>query len=317
MSSPPKGIRFDDVAGEDEAKENLAEIVDYLHDPQQVHGRSARPCRRAFCSSALREPARRCLPRPLRARQTCRSSPCPARSSSRCSSAWARARCATCSSRPRKRPPASSSSTRSTPSAKSATASIGGNDEREQTLNQLLTEMDGFEGNNGVIILAATNRPESLDPALTRPGRFDRRVPVELPDLAGPRGHPEGPRQKDQDCATTWTSTRSRAWPPALPARSWPTSSTKPRCAPCATAARVVTQADLEESIEVVIAGYQKKNAILYRPRKADRRLPRDRPRARGGDADALRARAEDHHRAAHLRRARATRCRSKRATTI
>ncbi len=75
----------------------------------------------------------------------------------------------------------------------------GGNDEREQTLNQLLTEMDGFEGNNGVIILAATNRPESLDPALTRPGRFDRRVPVELPDLQGPRGDPEGTRQKDQD----------------------------------------------------------------------------------------------------------------------
>ena len=74
---------------------------------------------------------------------------------------------------------------RSTPSAKSGTAQLGGNDEREQTLNQLLTEMDGFEGNNGVIILAATNRPESLDPALTRPGRFDRRVPVELPDLKG------------------------------------------------------------------------------------------------------------------------------------
>ena len=74
---------------------------------------------------------------------------------------------------------------KSTPSAKSETDRLGGNDEREQTLNQLLTEMDGFEGNNGVIILAATNRPESLDPALTRPGRFDRRVPVELPDLAG------------------------------------------------------------------------------------------------------------------------------------
>ena len=75
----------------------------------------------------------------------------------------------------------------------------GGNDEREQTLNQLLTEMDGFEENTGVIILAATNRPESLDPALTRPGRFDRRVPVELPDLAGPGGHFEGSRQEDQN----------------------------------------------------------------------------------------------------------------------
>ena len=90
-------------------------------------------------------------------------------------------------------------------------ASCGGNDEREQTLNQLLTEMDGFEGNNGVIILAATNRPESLDPALTRPGRFDRRVPVELPDLTGPRSHPEGSRQEDQDRAEDVDYRRHRA----------------------------------------------------------------------------------------------------------
>ena len=99
---------------------------------------------------------------------------------------------------------------------------MGGNDEREQTLNQLLTEMDGFEGNSGVIILAATNRPESLDPALTRPGRFDRRVPVELPDLKG--------REE-----ILKTSSRSPGWPPARPARSLPTSSTKRRCAPSGT----------------------------------------------------------------------------------
>ena len=214
-------------------------------------------------------------------------------------------RCATCSSRPRKRRPASCSSTRSTPSAKSATAAgIGGNDEREQTLNQLLTEMDGFEGNNGVIILAATNRPESLDPALTRPGRFDRRVPVELPDLAGPRGDSEGPRQEDQDRPTTWTSTPSPAWPPAHPARSLPTSSTKRRCAPCATAAPSSRSPTWRRASRSSSPAIRRKTPSCTDKEKRDRRLPRDRPRAGRRLADALRARAEDHHHPAHLRRA-------------
>ena len=139
----------------------------------------------------------------------------------------------------------------------------GGNDEREQTLNQLLTEMDGFEGNTGVIILAATNRPESLDPALTRPGRFDRRVPGGAARPEGPRGDPEGPRQE------------GRAGPEDVD------FNTVARMASGASGAELanivneaalravragrksVTQADLEESIEVVIAGYQKKNSIL------------------------------------------------------
>lgn len=102
-------------------------------------------------------------------------------------------------------------------------AAIGGNDEREQTLNQLLTEMDGFEDNTGVIILAATNRPESLDPALTRPGRFDRQVPVGLPDL---RAVKPSSRCMQRKLSTPRISTTTRwpAWPPALPAPNWPTS---------------------------------------------------------------------------------------------
>ena len=97
----------------------------------------------------------------------------------------------------------------------------GGNDEREQTLNQLLTEMDGFEENNGVIILAATNRPESLDPALTRPGRFDRRVPVELPDLEGREAILKVHAKKVQ-LLTMWISIRSQEWPQELPVQSLP-----------------------------------------------------------------------------------------------
>jgi cell division protease FtsH len=142
------------------------------------------------------------------------------------------------------------------------TAGYGGNDEREQTLNQLLTEMDGFEGNNGVIILAATNRPESLDPALTRPGRFDRRVPVELPDLKGReailRVHAKKIKVADNVDFKQVARMASGA------------SGAELANIINEAALRAVrdnrsyaTQADLEESIEVVIAGYQKKNAIL------------------------------------------------------
>jgi cell division protease FtsH len=142
------------------------------------------------------------------------------------------------------------------------TGNYGGNDEREQTLNQLLTEMDGFEGNNGVIILAATNRPESLDPALTRPGRFDRRVPVELPDLKGReailRVHAKKIKVADNVDFKQVARMASGA------------SGAELANIINEAALRAVrdnrayaTQADLEESIEVVIAGYQKKNAIL------------------------------------------------------
>ena len=160
---------------------------------------------RACCWSGRRGPARRSWPGPWPARPTCPSSPSAAAISWRCSWAWARPGCATSSSRPSGRPLASSLSTSWTPSAGSGACTLGPvNDEREQTLNQLLVEMDGFEANVGVILLAATNRPDVLDRALLRPGRFDRQVVVDAPDIDGreailkvhSRGKPLGGRRQ-------------------------------------------------------------------------------------------------------------------------
>ena len=139
---------------------------------------------------------------------------------------------------------------------------IGGNDEREQTLNQLLTEMDGFEGNNGVIILAATNRPESLDPALTRPGRFDRRVPVELPDLKGREAilQVHARKIKVSDDVDFHTIARMAAGASGAELANIVNEAALRTVRAGRT---IVTEADLEESVEVVIAGYQKKNAVL------------------------------------------------------
>ena len=139
---------------------------------------------------------------------------------------------------------------------------LGGNDEREQTLNQLLTEMDGFESNNGVIILAATNRPESLDPALTRPGRFDRRVPVELPDLAGREAilRVHAKKIKTADNVDFHTIARMAA---GTSGAELANIINEAALRAVRSGRTVVEQADLEESIEVVIAGYQKKNAIM------------------------------------------------------
>ena len=139
---------------------------------------------------------------------------------------------------------------------------IGGNDEREQTLNQLLTEMDGFEGNNGVIILAATNRPESLDPALTRPGRFDRRVPVELPDLKGREEILKVHAKKIRTEGSVDYHTIARMASGASGA-DLANIINEAALRAVRNGRTSVTQEDLEESIEVVIAGYQKKNAVL------------------------------------------------------
>ena len=138
----------------------------------------------------------------------------------------------------------------------------GGHDEREQTLNQLLTEMDGFEGNNGVIILAATNRPESLDPALTRPGRFDRRVPVELPDLKGREAilQVHARKIKVSDDVDFHTIARMAAGASGAELANIVNEAALRTVRAGRT---IVTEADLEESVEVVIAGYQKKNAVL------------------------------------------------------
>lgn len=140
--------------------------------------------------------------------------------------------------------------------------SMGGNDEREQTLNQLLTEMDGFEGNSGVIILAATNRPESLDLALTRPGRFDRRVPVELPDLKGREAILKVHAKKIK-CADDIDFSKVARMASGASGAELANIVNEAALRAVRDGRKFATQADLEESIEVVIAGYQKKNAIL------------------------------------------------------
>ncbi len=255
------GIKFDDVAGEDEAKENLTEIVDYLHDPKKytdigatlpkgvllvgppgtgktmlakaVAGEAGVP----FFSIAGSEfvemfvGAGAAKVRDL-FRQAKEKAPCIVFIDEIDAIGGKRS------------------------------GQVGGNDEREQTLNQLLTEMDGFEGNNGVIILAATNRPESLDPALTRPGRFDRRVPVELPDLKGREAILKVHARKIKTADDVDFHTIARM---AAGASGAELANIVNEAALRAVRDKrsVVTEADLEESIEVVIAGYQKKGTVL------------------------------------------------------
>lgn len=176
------GIRFDDVAGEDEAKENLAEVVDYLHNPQKYTDVGASMPKWCFACRSLREPVRQCWQKQLPVNRMSHFSPCPVLSSWKWFVGMGASKVRDLFKQAKEKAPCIVFIDEIDAIGKKRDGQIGGNDEREQTLNQLLTEMDGFEKNNGVIILAATNRPETLDPALTRPGRFDRRVPVELPD---------------------------------------------------------------------------------------------------------------------------------------
>ena len=219
-----EGIRFSDVAGEDEAKENLTEIVDYLHNPKKYTDVGASMPKGVLL---VGPPG---TGKTMLAKAVAGESNVPFFSMS--GSEFVEMFVGMGASKVRdlfrqakEKAPCIVFIDEIDAIGKKRDGQMGGNDEREQTLNQLLTEMDGFEGNNGVIILAATNHPESLDPALTRPGRFDRRVPVELPELAN-----------------IINEAALRA------VRSGRT---------------VVNESDLEESIEVVIAGYQKKNAVL------------------------------------------------------
>ena len=257
-----QGIRFDDVAGEDEAKESLAEVVDYLHNPSK------------YTDAGASMPKGILLVGPpgtgktMLAKAVAGESNVPFFSIS--GSEFVEMFVGMGASKVRdlfsqakeKAPCIVFIDEIDAIGQKRNGGAMGGNDEREQTLNQLLTEMDGFESNNGVIILAATNRPESLDPALTRPGRFDRRVPVELPDLAGREAILKVHARKIKPAEDVDFHTIARMASGASGAEL--ANIINEAALRAVRHGRViVTEADLEESIEVVIAGYQKKNAVL------------------------------------------------------
>lgn len=255
------GIHFSDVAGEEEAKENLAEIVDYLHNPKK------------YTDVGASMPKGLLLVGPpgtgktMLAKAVAGEANVPFFSISGSEFVemfvgMGASKVRDLFNQAKEKAPCIVFIDEIDAIGKKRDGQYGGNDEREQTLNQLLTEMDGFEGNNGVIILAATNRPESLDPALTRPGRFDRRVPVELPDLKGREDILKVHAKKIKVSSDVDFHTIARM---ASGTSGAELANIVNEAALRAVRQNrtVVTQADLEESIEVVIAGYQKKNAIL------------------------------------------------------
>lgn len=256
-----EGIRFSDVAGEDEAKENLSEIVDYLHNPKKYTDVGASMPKGVLL---VGPPG---TGKTMLAKAVAGESNVPFFSMS--GSEFVEMFVGMGASKVRdlfqqakEKAPCIVFIDEIDAIGKKRDGQIGGNDEREQTLNQLLTEMDGFEGNNGVIILAATNRPDSLDPALLRPGRFDRRVPVELPDLKGREDilkvHAKKVKIGDNVDFNKIARMASGASGAEL------ANIVNEAALRAVRAGRgFVTQADMEESIEVVIAGYQRKNAIL------------------------------------------------------
>ncbi len=256
-----EGIHFDDVAGEDEAKESLTEIVDYLHNPDK------------YTKVGASMPKGLLLVGPPGTGKTMLAKAVAGEANvpffSMSGSEFVEMFVGMGASKVRdlfkqakEKAPCIVFIDEIDAIGKKRDDRMGGNDEREQTLNQLLTEMDGFEGNNGVIILAATNRPEALDPALTRPGRFDRRVPVELPDLAGREAilKVHAKKIKVSDDVDFHTIARMASGTSGAELANIVNEAALRAVRNDRT---VVTQADLEESIEVVIAGYQKKNAIL------------------------------------------------------
>ena len=262
VPSTDGGIRFADVAGEDEAKDNLQEIVNYLHDPSKYKAIGASMPKGILL---VGPPG---TGKTMLAKAVAGEANVPFFSIS--GSEFVEMFVGMGASKVRnlfdqakeKAPCIVFIDEIDAIGQKRSGGQYGGNDEREQTLNQLLTEMDGFEGNNGVIILAATNRPESLDPALTRPGRFDRRVPVELPDLLGREAilkvHAKKVAHEENIDFTAVARMASGASGAELA-----NIVNEAALRAVRDGRDKVTQNDLEESIEVVIAGYQKKNAIL------------------------------------------------------
>lgn len=257
-----KGLKFSDVAGEDEAKESLQEIVDYLHNPKK------------YTEAGASMPKGILLVGPPGTGKTMLAKAVAGEASvpffSISGSEFVEMFVGMGASKVRdlfqqakeKAPCIVFIDEIDAIGQKRSSGVSGGNDEREQTLNQLLTEMDGFEGNTGVIILAATNRPESLDPALTRPGRFDRRVPVELPDLAGREAILKVHAKKIKTAEDVDFHTIARMAAGASGAEL-ANIINEAALRAVRNGRTIVKEADLEESIEVVIAGYQKKNAVL------------------------------------------------------
>ncbi len=256
-----EGIKFSDVAGEDEAKENLSEIVDYLHNPQKYKEIGASMPKGILL---VGPPG---TGKTMLAKAVAGEANVPFFSMS--GSEFVEMFVGMGASKVRdlfkqakEKAPCIVFIDEIDAIGKKRDGQLGGNDEREQTLNQLLTEMDGFEGNTGVIILAATNRPESLDPALTRPGRFDRRVPVELPDLQGREDILKVHAKKIKAGGDVdWNKIARMA--SGASGAELANIVNEAALRAVRDGRRFATQADLEESIEVVIAGYQKKNAIM------------------------------------------------------
>lgn len=261
VKSKDGGITFDDVAGEDEAKESLSEIVNYLHDPKKYQEIGASMPKGILL---VGPPG---TGKTMLAKAVAGESHVPffAMSGSEFVEMFVglgASKVRDLFKQAKEKAPCIVFIDEIDAIGEKRSNQIGGNDEREQTLNQLLTEMDGFESNNGVVILAATNRPEALDPALTRPGRFDRRVPVELPDLKGREAILKVHAKKvkmDEDIDFNKIARMSSGASGAELANIINEGALRA----VRENRQTVTQSDLEESIEVVIAGYQKKNAIL------------------------------------------------------
>ena len=255
------GIRFDDVAGEEEAKENLTEIVEYLHNPEKYREVGANMPKGVLL---VGPPG---TGKTMLAKAVAGEANVPFFSMS--GSEFVEMFVGMGASKVRdlfkqakEKAPCIVFIDEIDAIGKKRQGNVMGNDEREQTLNQLLTEMDGFEDNNGVIILAATNQPDALDPALTRPGRFDRRVPVELPDLKG-REEILKVHAKKIKLADNVDFNKIARMASGASGAELANIVNEAALRAVRNGRKIVEEADLEESIEVVIAGYQKKNAIL------------------------------------------------------